>query len=39
MAKLFGGELVDTLGWSSARGPHQIFRYDARLARYGKSII
>ena len=39
LAKLMGGEIVMTLGWSSARGPHHVFRYDARLARYGKSII
>jgi putative DNA primase/helicase len=39
LAKLLGGEIVITLGWSSARGPHQVFRYDSRLARYGKSII
>ena len=39
LAKLMGGEIVLTLGWSSARGPHHVFRYDARLARYGKSII
>jgi hypothetical protein len=37
--RLMGGELLDTMGWSSARGPHRIFRYDARLARYGKAII
>ena len=34
-----GGEIVNTLGWSSARGPHRLFRYDPRLARFGKSII
>ncbi|MGO8903406.1 MAG: DUF3987 domain-containing protein [Isosphaeraceae bacterium] len=39
LAKLMGGEIVLTLGWSSVRGPHHVFRYDARLARYGKSII
>ncbi|MGO9600990.1 MAG: phage/plasmid primase, P4 family [Isosphaeraceae bacterium] len=39
LAMLMGGEIVLTLGWSSARGPHHVFRYDARLARYGKSII
>ncbi len=39
LAKLMGGEIVLTLGWSSARGPHHLFRYDARLAHYGKSII
>ena len=36
---LLGGEIVPTLGWSSARGPHHIFKYDARLAKCGKSII
>ena len=39
LAKLMGGEILLTLGWSSTRGPHHVFRYDARLARYGKSII
>jgi hypothetical protein len=39
LAKLMGGEIVRTLGWSSARGPHHVFRYDTRLARYRKSII
>jgi hypothetical protein len=39
LAKLMGGEIVMTLGWSSARGPHHVFRYDDRLARYGKSVI
>ena len=39
LVKLMGGEIVQTLGWSSARGPHHVFRYDARLDRYGKSII
>jgi hypothetical protein len=39
LAKLMGGEVVLTLGWSSARGPHHIFRYDPRLARYGKSVV
>ena len=38
-AKLMGGEIIATLGWSSRRGPHHVFRYDARLAAYGKSII
>ena len=39
LAKLMGGEIIVTLGWSSARGPHHVYRYDTRLARYGKSII
>jgi hypothetical protein len=39
LATLMNGEIILTIGWSSARGPHHLFRYDARLARYGKSII
>ena len=32
-AKLFGGEVVETMGWSSARGSHQLLIADiARLA-------
>jgi hypothetical protein len=38
-ARLMGGKLPDTMGWDSARGPHRVFRYDARLVRYGRSII
>ncbi len=39
LATLMGGEVVPTLGWSSRRGPHHLFRYNARLGRFGKSII
>ena len=39
LAKLMGGQIVPTLGWSSARGPHHLFRYDPRLSRYGKSVL
>ncbi|QEH34273.1 hypothetical protein OJF2_28080 [Aquisphaera giovannonii] len=39
LAELLGGEVIDTLGWSSARGPHRVFRYDDRLAKYGKGIV
>ena len=39
LAKLMGGEIVRTLGWSSRRGPHLVYRFDARLAKYGKSVI
>jgi len=39
LRRLLGGEIILTLGWSSARGPHRLFRYDPRLARYGKSIL
>jgi hypothetical protein len=28
-----------TLGWSSARGPHNLFKYDSRLEKYGKTVI
>src|SRR5271166_3404760 len=37
--KLMGGEIIATLGWSSRRGPHHVFRYDTRLEAYGKSIL
>src|SRR5262245_59455500 len=39
LAKLMDGEIILQFGWSSARGPHYIFRYDDRLARFGKSNI
>jgi hypothetical protein len=39
LSKLTGGEIVLTLGWRSARGPHHVFRYDPRLTRYGKSVV
>jgi len=39
LTKLMSDEIVATLGWSSRRGPHHVFRYDTRLAGYGKSII
>lgn len=39
LKRLMGGEIILTLGWSSARGPHHLFRYDPRLARYRKSIL
>jgi hypothetical protein len=38
LIKLLGGR-VQTMGWSSARGPHHLFRYDARLARHGKNVL
>jgi len=37
--KLIGDDLPETLGWSSRRGPHYIFRYDPRFEIYRKSII
>lgn len=36
---LFMGEDVPTRGWRSNRGPHRLFRWDDRLARYGKPIL
>jgi hypothetical protein len=32
LVKLFGGEEVETLGWSSRRGPHKLFLWDDWLA-------
>jgi hypothetical protein len=32
LLELFGGEQVETLGWSSHRGPHRLFQWDDRLA-------
>ena len=32
MAELLGGECIETMGWSSARGKHLVFQYDDRLA-------
>jgi hypothetical protein len=39
LVDLFGGEVVETRGWTSTRGEHRLFRWDDRLARYGKPII
>jgi hypothetical protein len=39
LIRLFGGEIVPTLGWTSVRGPHHLFRWDDRLAGYNKTII
>jgi hypothetical protein len=36
---LMGGEVVTTMGWTSARGNHRLFQWDQRMARYDKSII
>src|SRR5262249_30781772 len=33
---LVGGASIDTLGWSSRRGPHRLFAWDDRLAALGK---
>jgi Bifunctional DNA primase/polymerase, N-terminal/Protein of unknown function (DUF3987) len=34
--RLMGGEVVETMGWSSRRGMHRLFRWDPRLAILGK---
>ena len=36
---LVGGEVVETLGWSSRRGAHRLFLWDDRLAALGKTKI
>jgi hypothetical protein len=38
-ARLMGGEVVETRGWDSSRGPHALFRFDDRLVRYGKRVL
>ncbi len=38
LSVLLGGECFETMGWSSERGPHYLFRWDERLRRY-KNII
>jgi hypothetical protein len=32
LRRLFGGEVLDTLSWSSRRGPHRLYQWDDRLA-------
>jgi hypothetical protein len=39
LENLLGTCLPSTMGWSSAKGPHYLFKYDPRLARYGKNVI
>jgi len=40
MSKLFGTEdWPNTMGWTSARGIHRLFKYDDRLAKYHASVI
>jgi hypothetical protein len=38
LARLFDGEFIETMGWSSRRGAHRLFRYDPRLEALGKKI-
>jgi hypothetical protein len=39
LARLFPDGMPATVGWTSAKGRHLLFRYHPRLAAYGKSII
>jgi hypothetical protein len=39
LALLFPGGLPHSLGWSTARGFHVLFRYDPRLAAHPKSVV
>lgn len=39
LLEMFAGQVPATRGWSSSRGPHRLFLWDDRLARYGKTII
>lgn len=39
LARLFDGIVPPTLGWSSTRGHHWLFRWNGRLKTYGKAII
>ena len=36
---MFGGEVCETAGWSSARGNHLVFLWNDRLAKYRKAIV
>lgn len=36
---LFGGETVESMGWTSRRGPHVLLAWNERLARWGKTKI
>ncbi len=38
-ARLMGGEMPETMGWSSRRSPHGLFQWDDRLASLGKTTI
>ena len=39
LSALFGGEVVDTMGWTSRRGRHLLFRWDGRLARFDNHVL
>lgn len=36
---LMGGECIETMGWLARRGSHNLFRWNDRLAKYGKTVI
>jgi hypothetical protein len=38
LVALLGGEIIETAGWSSARGSHHLFAWDDRLAKFDKNI-
>jgi hypothetical protein len=38
LLRMLGGEVIETLGWDSARGRHYLLRWDDRLAKYGFSV-
>ena len=38
LTSLMDGVVPETLGWTSRRGPHRLFRYDPRLAAFGSII-
>jgi hypothetical protein len=39
LTRMFPDGIPPTLGWNSSKGPHLLFQYDERLAKYGASII
>ena len=39
LAKVLGGECVESRGWTSRRGCHLLFRWDDRLLAFGKAIL
>jgi putative DNA primase/helicase len=36
---LLGGEVIETMGWSSRRGPHRLFLWDERLGAIDKATL
>lgn len=39
LSSLMGGEVVETMGWTSRRGRHLLFRWDRRLARFDNHVL